>query len=113
MSTSSSNTYITAFLEYLQFEKRYSQHTIISYQTDLQQFFDYALTDFETEHPKQITSSMIRSWLAQLKEQNVTAKSINRKISTLKSFYKYQLKQGDILVSPLTNIISQIGRAHV
>ncbi len=106
MSTSSSNTHITSFLEYLKFEKRYSQHTIISYQTDLEQFFEYAQKDFETEHPKQITSSMIRSWLAQLKEKDITAKSINRKISSLKSFYKYQLKQGDVLASPLTNITS-------
>ncbi len=106
MSIPSTNKYIIAFLEYLQFEKRYSQHTIISYQTDLEQFFLYALTDYETEHPKQISSSMIRSWLAQLKEQDVSAKSINRKISSLKSFYKYQLKQGLIIVSPLTNINS-------
>ena len=106
MSIPSTNKYITVFLEYLQFEKRYSQHTIVSYQTDLEQFFIYAFSAYETEHPKQISSSMIRSWLAQLKEQDVSAKSINRKISSLKSFYKYQLKLGLIVVSPLTNINS-------
>lgn len=104
MPTTTQNTFVAAFLAYLQFEKRYSQHTIISYQTDLEQFFLYSLHEYETHKPKEVTASIVRSWLATLKEQNVTSKSINRKISTLKSFFKYQLKMGAIVASPMTII---------
>jgi len=106
MSTISQNTYIANFLAYLQYEKRYSQHTIISYQTDLEQFFNFALIEFELQEPTTFTSPIIRSWLANLKEKKVAAKSINRKISSLKSLFKYQLKQGIIHISPMATIIS-------
>ncbi len=92
------------FLNYIKFEKRYSQHTIISYQNDLEQFFAF-LTEYDSPPIQKITATLIRSWLAQLKgEEKLTAKSINRKISTLKSFFKYQLKNGVIKVSPMTTI---------
>jgi integrase/recombinase XerC len=106
MSINSSHIAIIPFLEYLQFEKRYSQHTIISYQTDLDQFFAYTAKYYETINPTEFTSSIVRSWLAQLKENDVTAKSINRKISTLKSYFKYLLKHGVIAASPMTTIVS-------
>ena len=106
MSTISQNTYIANFLDYLQYEKRYSQHTIISYQTDLEQFFNFALIEFEVQDPTKFTSPIIRSWLANLKEKKVAAKSINRKISSLKSLFKYQLKQGILKISPMATIIS-------
>ncbi len=99
------------FLNYIKFEKRYSQHTIISYQNDLEQFFTF-LTEYDSPPVQKITATFIRSWLAQLKgEEKLTAKSINRKISTLKSFFKYQLKNGVIKVSPMTTITSpKIGK---
>ena len=101
-----SNKYIITFFEYLQFEKRYSQHTIVSYTNDINQFFDFCLKEFETDDINIISSTIIRSWLVQLKENDFTAKSINRKISTLKSFYKYLIKQNVVAASPLGNIIS-------
>jgi integrase/recombinase XerC len=94
------------FLDYLQFQKRYSPHTVISYQNDLSAFFKYLETEFGNIPLPEISSSFIRSWLAQLKEGGMESKSINRKISTLKSFFKYQLKQEVISVSPMTTIIS-------
>ena len=94
------------FLDYLKFQKRYSQHTVISYQNDLVTFIDFIqLTFGETSLPD-IKSTFVRSWLAYLKEQGMEAKSINRKISTLKSFFKYQLKEQIILTSPMSSIIS-------
>ena len=94
------------FLDYLKFQKRYSQHTIISYQNDLVSFFDFIqLTFGETALPE-IKATFVRSWLAHLKEQGMEAKSINRKISSLKSFFKYQLKEQVILLSPMGTIIS-------
>jgi len=97
---------IAPFLEYLQFEKRYSKHTIVAYQTDLAQFFQYLVNQFDNPALDQITAMFIRSWLASVKENEISAKSINRKISTLKSFFKYQLKTGLIKTSPMGVIIS-------
>ncbi|MBL0144564.1 MAG: tyrosine-type recombinase/integrase [Chitinophagaceae bacterium] len=94
------------FIQYLQFQKRYSQHTVLSYQTDLLAFFDYLQIQFATNNLSEIKPSFIRSWLAQLKEQGLQAKSINRKISSLKSFFKYQLKQQTITVSPMAIVVS-------
>lgn len=98
--------HISRFLDYLKFEKRYSRHTIIGYETDLQQFFDYLALQFQLSEVKDIQSSYIRSWLASLKEDDLTAKSINRKISSLKSFFKYQLKTGEVKASPMGSIVS-------
>jgi len=102
---------IQDFLNYIKFEKRYSQHTLISYQNDLEQFFTF-LTEYDSPPIPKITSTFIRSWLAKLKgQEKLTAKSINRKISTLKSFFKYQLKNGVIKASPMTTITSpKIGK---
>ncbi|UAY53518.1 tyrosine-type recombinase/integrase [Ferruginibacter albus] len=98
---------IQHFLDYLKFQKRYSQHTIISYQNDLYSFFDYLETEMGNPALAEINASFIRSWLADLKEKkDITAKSANRKISTLKSFFKYQLKQGAVTTSPMTTVVS-------
>ena len=98
--------YIQSFIDYLKFEKRYSVHTIRSYQDDLVQFFDFLDTQFGKLTLKEISSSFVRSWLASLKDDEITARTINRKISTLKSFFKFQLKQGKIENTPMGNIIS-------
>lgn len=97
---------IEHFLGYLKFQKRYSPHTIISYKNDLSAFFDFLQQQFEETQLSEIKTTFIRSWLAGLKQQDMNAKSINRKISTLKSFFKYQLRQQTISVSPMTAIIS-------
>jgi integrase/recombinase XerC len=94
------------FTDYLKFQKRYSQHTIIAYQTDLISFFDFTEKTFGQTSLPEISAVMIRSWLAQLKESGIESKSINRKISSLKSFFKYQLKEGSIAISPMGTIIS-------
>jgi integrase/recombinase XerC len=104
--TDKNYTYIQSFIDYLKFEKRYSAHTIRSYQDDLVQFFDFLDTQFGKLTLKEISSSFIRSWLASLKDDEITARTINRKISTLKSFFKFQLKQGKIENTPMGNIIS-------
>ena len=94
------------FADYLKFQKRYSQHTIISYQTDLVAFFDFIEHTFGNTALPDIKATFIRTWLAELKEKGMEAKSINRKISTLKSFFKYQLKEERITVSPMGTIVS-------
>ena len=95
---------IQPFLDYLKFEKRFSQHTIISYQTDLIAFFDYIQLTYDGVSIDQLSHTYIRSWLAQLKDGGMTAKSINRKISTLRSFFKYGMKMGWLEQTPMTKI---------
>lgn len=106
MSISFSNIYINNFFDYLKFEKRYSENTIISYQNDILQFQDFCITAFDCNDIIQAQTSFIRSWLASLKESNLTAKSINRKISTLKSFYKFLLRNKIVSENPLSKIIT-------
>lgn len=98
--------YLQEFLDYLKYQKRYSQHTIVSYQTDLTAFFEYITFTFSPEGLPDIKAPIIRSWLAFLKEQGLESKSINRKISALKSFFKYQLRQQTIDTSPMATVIS-------
>lgn len=99
-------TQIKSFIEYLQFEKRYSQNTIISYQTDLEQFFAFLISQYDGPELTLITAGFVRSWLAEMRNDTITPKSLNRKISTLKSFFKYQIKMGTVSQSPVTTIIS-------
>ena len=95
---------IQTFLNYLKFEKRFSKHTIISYQTDLVAFLDYMQLTYNGVELEQLSHIYIRSWLASLKDGGMTAKSINRKISTLRSFFKYQMKLGVIAQTPMAKI---------
>jgi integrase/recombinase XerC len=97
---------INEFLNYLTFQKRYSRHTIISYKNDLTSFFDFAATQYNSKNISDINASMIRSWLASLKEVKIASKTVNRKISSLKSFFKYQLRLGKIEVSPMASVLS-------
>lgn len=97
---------IQEFLDYLTFQKRYSKHTITSYKNDLTAFFDFVLLEYMVSDIKEITASMSRTWLASLKENKASSKTINRKISSLKSFFKYQLKVNMVRVSPVATISS-------
>lgn len=97
---------LSPFLDYLKFEKRYSQHTLLSYQNDLEQFAAYLASQFDGPSLNAITPMFIRSWLAELKGDEMSAKTINRKISSLKSFFKYQMKTGLLTASPMTTIVA-------
>jgi integrase/recombinase XerC len=94
------------FIDYLKFEKRYSAHTVRAYRDDLDQFFSYQGIIFGETTLSAISTTIIRSWLASLKEQKMTSKSVNRKISSLKSFFKFQLRMGLLEKSPMAGIIS-------
>jgi integrase/recombinase XerC len=97
---------IEPFIDYLKFEKRYSQHTIRSYHDDLIQFFDFITVQYGQVKFNEISHNLVRSWLASLKEKEVTAKTINRKISTLRSFFKYHLKHGTLEMTPMSKVIA-------
>lgn len=94
------------FLNYLQFEKRYSKHTIVSYQTDLSQYTKYLSEIYEITDLATVSHQMVRSWIVTLMDNGLEAKSINRKIACLKSFYKFLHKNGEIPKNPMLKVIS-------
>jgi len=97
---------IQDFLNYLRFEKRYSRHTLLSYETDVAQFFSFLISQFDAPVVNKISAAMIRSWMAELKGDDISSKSINRKVSTLKSFFRFMIKQGVVQQTPLSTIVT-------
>lgn len=97
---------ITDFLAYLQFEKRSSHHTISAYQNDLSDFQKFLETEFETNQLSEISFSIIRSWIAFLSESGIKNRSISRKISSLKSCFRFLQKTGKISENPMAKISS-------
>ncbi|WP_028979915.1 tyrosine-type recombinase/integrase [Sporocytophaga myxococcoides] len=91
---------IESYLNYIRYEKRYSNHTFISYQNDLNQFSVFSKDSYGLSCPSEASYQMIRAWIITLAENEITAKSINRKIACLRSFFKYLLKQGTIQKDP-------------
>lgn len=98
--------YISDFCDFLQHQKRYSSHTVLAYQKDLKQFNQYILTEFEIDDFNQVKSVFIRSWIVSLIEEGISPRTINRKISSLKSFYKYLLKKNNVTTNPLLKIVT-------
>lgn len=90
------------FLNYLQYEKRYSKHTLIAYQNDLQQYAQFSKS-IETDILK-TNHHAIRAWMVSLMDDEIDPRSINRKISTLRSLYKFLLKEGLIEENPVLKI---------
>lgn len=95
-----------SFLKYLQFEKRLSSHTILAYSGDLEQFYTFLHTTYEIKKLSDINHVLIRSWVVELMEQKISPRSVNRKITTLKTFYKYLLRQGIATENPMLKIMS-------
>ncbi|MEY4586014.1 MAG: hypothetical protein RIT05_432 [Bacteroidota bacterium] len=95
---------IKLFLDHLKFERRLSVHTQIAYSKDLHDWAQFLGQEMNVDLIAQVNPSFIRSWLASLREVGVTPRSIIRKISALKSFYKFLLRIGVISISPMTQI---------
>ena len=93
---------LPSFLEYLKFEKRYSEHTVISYETDMVQLDDFISLTFGQMGATEISAAVLRSWLADMKNKGMNTRSINRKISAIKSFYRHQLRKGALTRNPAT-----------
>ena len=96
----------TKFSSFLEYEKRYSKHTLVAYESDLIQFTDYLFINYEIDDIAFIKPALIRSWLVQLVQEKIEPRTINRKISTLKSFFKFYLKEGSIATNPMLKIQS-------
>jgi integrase/recombinase XerC len=94
------------FLAYIQYEKRYSPHTVTAYRIDLDQFFNFLSAQYNATDISGIEHSMIRSWLVSLMEKGNSPRSVNRKLTTLKSFYRFLLKEGLVDQNPMRKITS-------
>ena len=95
------------FLNYLRFEKKFSRHTLVSYENDLNQFTIFLKKIYEVERPEEASSSMVRSWMAQMMQDKITSRSVTRKASALRTFYRFLLKEGVISIDPMVKIIDQ------
>lgn len=94
------------FIDYIKFEKRYSQHTIQAYLRDLDQFTIFLNEQYDISDVSIATHQHIRSWLVYLIESGISTRSVLRKLSTLKSFYKYLVRQNKIEHNPTLVVIS-------
>jgi integrase/recombinase XerC len=95
---------VESFLQYLKFERRYSPNTLAAYTNDLHQFTHYLEEIYGLKDPAKAEFPFIRSWIVQLVEQQTESSSINRKIATLRTFYKFLLKREVIEHNPMLKI---------
>ncbi len=105
------NTELQLFHDYLRYEKHYSPHTLSSYQRDLKQFSQWLIeleradsSSLESTTVIDANSQLIRSWIAQLHRQGISGRTIQRKLSTLRSFYQFMLREGKLKKNPAIDI---------
>ncbi|HTH82957.1 MAG TPA: tyrosine-type recombinase/integrase [Mucilaginibacter sp.] len=97
--------FLERFIQYIKFEKRYSPHTVSAYRSDLDQFITFLNHPDETViHPSQITHYQIRNWMVELMNQQLTARSINRKVATLRKYFKFLVQEGVLTINPSSKI---------
>lgn len=92
-----------SFFRYLEFEKRYSTHTLLSYKNDIEQFMSF-LTQFEVTSSSQITHSLIRSWMVDLLDNDQSASTVNRKLSALRTYFRFLHREGFIQTNPVIKV---------
>lgn len=95
---------IEKYIRYLRYEKNYSLHTEISYSEDLSQFVEFLAEHFSDTDIKHVDRDIIRMWMVSMMERKISARSVNRKLSAVKSFYRYLQKIGEVTVNPASKI---------
>ena len=95
------------FITYLSSEKRFSEHTIKSYTTDLKQFTSFLSSEFQIiDEINEISFQIIRTWIASLLEKGTNPRSVNRKISTLKTYFKFLIREGELVENPMMKVVA-------
>ena len=94
---------ISLFLQYIQYEKNYSAHTVAAYENDLRQFMQFVYGE-ETFYPETIDTKIVREWIISLMEEGYSPRSVNRKLSSLKAFYRYLYRYKQIDHNPMKKI---------
>ena len=97
-------SYKETYLNYLRYEKRYSVHTIRSYETDLHQFLEF-LEGSDSGNVAEVDFRVVRAWIVSLMEQDISSRSVSRKITTLRSFFKFLMRDQVIDSNPMDKII--------
>ena len=98
------NSEYDTFISYLKHEKRYSAHTVLAYDTDLKQFLDFLQTQYQITSPSEASHFIIRSWIVSLMEEKLDPRSVNRKITTLRTLYRYLVRQSIIQRNPMLKV---------
>lgn len=97
---------ITNFFQYLQYEKRYSPRTLETYRKDLTQFLDCSKATYEISNAGEVEHLHIRSWIVELMQNDISSRSINRKLSTLKTYFKFLIKNNYLEKNPMQKVIA-------
>ena len=97
---------VHSFLSYLELEKNYSRHTVGAYRNDILAFQQFCRDDFDIENIDSIAYGIIRSWIITLVSSNISNRTVNRKIASLKAYYKFLQRIGVIEASPLAKHVS-------
>ena len=95
-----------SFLRYLEHEKRFSPHTLTAYRTDLEQFLQFLDHTFDIQAPEEVTHTQVRSWTVDLLNEGRSTSSINRKLSTLKTFYRFLQRRHGLERNPMLKVLS-------
>ncbi len=95
---------IESFLQYLRYEKNFSSHTVLSYRNDLFQFKDFVVKEKQCFDPGRIDAAVVRRWIVLLMSENYSPLSVNRKLSALKSFYRYLTRMAFVDANPLKKV---------
>ena len=93
-----------SFLDYLRYERNYSEKTVLAYGEDISQLREFAQEEIGDFNPAEVTPELIREWIVSLMDKGYASTSVNRKLSSLRSFYKFLLKKKVVLVDPLRKI---------
>ncbi len=101
------DNHLIDFLQYLKLEKRYSPHTHMAYKRDMESFIGYLAQEYAINEVQLVSHFHIRGWLATLKESNISARTLNRKLSSLSAFYKFLLKKGLVTKNPIRKLHAQ------
>ncbi len=96
---------VEVFIQHIQFEKRYSEHTVREYQSDITLFTEFLSVKFNQTNPLTVSPMEIREWILYLLEKNESNSTIHRRISALKSFFKYHIKMGNAAKNPASNLL--------
>lgn len=98
--------HLNRFLSHLKFEKRFSEHTVTAYKGDIEQFLSYLASEYQTSEESEVTHFFVRSWVVSLMESGLSPKSVNRKITSLKSYYRFLVREGLVQANPMLRIQS-------
>ena len=94
------------YIDYLQYEKRYSTHTVLAYHSDLDDFSGFLSMQYNISDLLQADHTLIRSWLISLIDRKISKRSVNRKLSSIKSFYRYCQRQGLLTSNPMLKVVA-------